>query len=346
MHIERQTPGSTGYDDAIAACHDVWQAAQRADDPAGAPWSHGFFRAWVEHGFEGEPGELWTVPGTAASGGAGARGASAVDAWCRVGLPVRENLTVADVDIFVHPRARRRGLGTALLRHAAARARLADRTTLSGEAREDSAGLAFAERAGATRGITEIRRVLDLATQPPGKVARLRDQNAPKAAGYSFLRWLGRTPDEYAGRVAAVHEAMNDAPRDPGREPEAWDADRVRHDDALAEAFGCRYYQVAARHDATGDFAALTGLVVDPPYPDRGMITITAVARPHRGHRLGLLIKIAAQEWLAEAEPALRWIETGNASANPHMIAVNETLGYQITPPGLVSLELPVASQP
>lgn len=331
MRIERQVPGGAGYDGAVAACHAVWQAAQQADNPAGRPWSPGFFRAWLEHGFEGEPGETWLVPGV-----------SGADAWCRLGLPDRESPTVATADIFVRPGARRRGLGTRLLRHAAERARAQGRTLLTGGAWENSAGSAFAVRAGAATGITMIGRVLDLSAVPPGHLSRLRDEAAPHAAGYSFVRWTGPTPPEYANRVALVHEAMNDAPRDPGREPEAWNADRVRHDDAVAESFGCRYYQVAARHDATSDFAAITGMVVDPEYPAWANITITAVARPHRGHRLGLLVKAAAQEWIAASEPALRWIYTGNASVNAHMISVNDTLGYQVDGPGLVSYELPV----
>jgi RimJ/RimL family protein N-acetyltransferase len=35
-------------------------------------------------------------------------------------------------------------------------------------------------------------------------------------------------------------------------------------------------------------------------------------------------------EWLQEREPAVRHIETGNAGANAHMIAINEQLGFTI----------------
>ena len=38
----------------------------------------------------------------------------------------------------------------------------------------------------------------------------------------------------------------------------------------------------------------------------------TAVARQHRGHRLGLLLKIDMMRWLAEAEPQLKIIQTWN----------------------------------
>jgi len=54
------------------------------------------------------------------------------------------------------------------------------------------------------------------------------------------------------------------------------------------------------------------------------------VTRPHRGHRLGLLIKIAMMEILAKREPQLTHIITGNADGNEHMIGINEALGYEV----------------
>ncbi len=60
----------------------------------------------------------------------------------------------------------------------------------------------------------------------------------------------------------------------------------------------------------------------------------TSVRRGHRGHRLGLLLKIAMLRWLAEEEPQLRTIDTGNAASNSHMIKVNEILGYQAVSKG------------
>jgi hypothetical protein len=57
------------------------------------------------------------------------------------------------------------------------------------------------------------------------------------------------------------------------------------------------------------------------------------VTRPHRGHRLGLLVKTAMLQWLAQAEPRLERIATGNVASNSHMIAVNEDLGHQVVHP-------------
>jgi hypothetical protein len=124
---------------------------------------------------------------------------------------------------------------------------------------------------------------------------------------------------------------MNDAPGD--FEDARWDARRVREQtNARIEEYGKRRYTIAAVHDATGQMAALTELSVDPGCPQWGEQHRTAVARPHRGHRLGLLLKATMLEWLATAEPALRMIQTGNAST--YMIAINEQLGFELFPPG------------
>jgi hypothetical protein len=103
-------------------------------------------------------------------------------------------------------------------------------------------------------------------------------------------------------------------------------------------------YTVAAVHDETGQLAALTDFSVSPEFPEWGFQQMTAVARPHRGHRLGMLGKAAMLEWLATAEPGMRTIFTGNADSNGHMIAINEQLGYQQVQPGWQAQTLYVAA--
>ncbi len=47
---------------------------------------------------------------------------------------------------------------------------------------------------------------------------------------------------------------------------------------------------------------------------------------------------------LAETEPQLTQIETGNAASNEHMIAINDQLGYRIVPPSWNWWEMPVSA--
>ena len=75
------------------------------------------------------------------------------------------------------------------------------------------------------------------------------------------------------------------------------------------------------------------------------MQLITAVVRKHRGHRLGLLVKAAMLDWLAEAEPGIGRIVTGNAAVNRWMIAINEALGFDPLEPLMQSYEPRVSSR-
>jgi GNAT superfamily N-acetyltransferase len=282
--------------------------------------SYGVYGGWLIHGWTAEPRETWLVSDTDGR----------VAGGYVLGLPDRENRDQGGLEILVAPARRRRGLGTVLLQHAAERARRNGRSTLIADTRDGSPGEAFAQWAGASPGLAEGRRIQDLAALAPGQLASLRGPADTAAAGYSLLSWEGPSPGQYLDQLAALNEAMGDAPRGPGEEAQSWDAERVRGTDQRIAAQGLRYYSVAVRDGASGQLAGLTQVAVDPVQAEWGQQELTAVARPHRGHRLGLLLKLAMLELLAQREPQLRWILTGNAQTNRHMIAINEALGYRI----------------
>lgn len=345
MHIVQISPDD---DAAVLACHQTAVAARAVDDQLNPPQSAASFSGWLRIGWDANPSQAWYVPGeaagTEAAGPATAGAEAAAIGWYRLELPDLENRDRAFANIVVHPAARRHGIGRELLRHAAARAAASGRSVLSSTGLTGSAGEAFARRAGFSLGLVEERRLLDLRTVPGGRFTRLRETAAAKAAGYTLVRWTGRTPEEHLGQVAGVFNAMSDAPHAAGYEADVWDADRVRERaDAALAATGMRAYSIAARHEATGTMTALTQVFIAPEFPGWGDQGITAVTRPHRGHRLGLLVKAAMLEWLAETEPALDRITTDNAASNAHMIAINEALGYRPAPPARQFYQLPVA---
>ena len=216
MHIERFDPVTdTGK---ILACHALYAAAHPVDDPGVPMMSLPVFSGWFSMGWSYYPREAWLVPG----------GKDQVPAAaCLLELPDIENKHIGWVSIAVAPGQRRGGIGTALLRHAAQRAAGLGRTLLSGEAREGSAGNAFA-RGGARIGIVDLRRVLDLADVPAGRLESLRGQAEAAAGGYSLLSWRGPCPQEYLDQVAAVINAFADAPHSPGQEPEHMTGLRIR----------------------------------------------------------------------------------------------------------------------
>ena len=81
----------------------------------------------------------------------------------------------------------------------------------------------------------------------------------------------------------------------------------------------------------TGEVGGHTVVITDPLRPTAAFQADTAVARSHRGHRLGLLLKIDMMRWLAEADLQVEVIETWNNVDNDFMIKVNEALGYRLS---------------
>ena len=69
--------------------------------------------------------------------------------------------------------------------------------------------------------------------------------------------------------------------------------------------------------------------ILEPTVADHAWQFLTVVDPAHRGHRLGLAVKLANLRYALGHEPALRVIDTWNAAANRHMIAINEALGFR-----------------
>ena len=114
-------------------------------------------------------------------------------------------------------------------------------------------------------------------------------------------------------------------------ENEKFDLQRLRDLEMAARGRGDRVYRVIARHRDTGEVGGHTVVLTHPLQPEVGGQADTAVARHHRGHRLGLLLKIDMMRWLAEVEPQLEIIETWNNVDNTFMINVNGALGYRLS---------------
>lgn len=288
--------------------YELFQAAQRVDDPNGPPMTQRYYTAMVTHGWAGEPQELWL----SADGTAGGT----------LELPERDNRHAAMAGLYVHPDHRRRGLGREILAHLIERTRANGRRRLISDAPSGSPGHAFAAAAGAEKAIEDVRQVLRLGDVPAG----LPDS----ADGYELVRWEGMGPPESRDELAALRATMNDAPiGDMDWEDSVWDADRVDATRRAYELHGIRAYTVAARHIGSGELAGYTEVHLDGDVPWLHQED-TAVVRAHRGHRLGLVLKAAMIEWMREREPAANRAVTWNAASNTYMRAVNDRLGFTV----------------
>ncbi|MBO0822965.1 MAG: GNAT family N-acetyltransferase [Actinobacteria bacterium] len=332
MHIQQFDPKTDAQ--RLQDCYGMFASAQVEDDPNVPPPSFAMFRSWWTHDDVHAPGQYWL-----------ASAESGTPLGCyELKLPTRENRSNGFLGLLVAAGSRRHGIGTTLLAHAGRQAEQADRALLMGGTRIGSPGAEFAASVGAKPGLQDARRILDVGPDLYARLPGLRADAEQHASGYSLRRWTGATPEDLVSGVCVLFSTMADAPHDEAYEPEVWDAARLQADEERAAARGTREYSVAAIHDETGDMAALTQVTVDPAGPPGwAHQQITAVTRAHRGHRLGMLLKVAMLEWLATAEPQIRQIVTFNAVPNQYMIAVNEQLGHRVSD-YFQSYELPVGA--
>lgn len=257
-----------------------------------------------------------------------------------VWMPTRDNLHLAGCEILVHPEHRRRGIGSALMQAGLGIVREAGRTTVTagalsswggGPARSE-AGQWFLESLGFRLALTEVERRADVMALDGATEQRLYAEAQSRAGGYDVIGWTGRTPEELLDGVARLNSTfLTEAPTgDLDLEPENIDADYVRAQDDASLARGYFMCGVVARHRSSGEIVANTVIGVPTEPGTSAGQWITLVAPEHRGHRLGLLTKLENHRQLRRERPAVRWVYTGNADVNAHMIAINETLGFQV----------------
>jgi GNAT superfamily N-acetyltransferase len=310
-----------GADDASAveAAWSVLTAAEALDAPFRPPESLFRRSMTVRHGWDHSP-ELHFV-------------ASVDDvpvAMADLELPTWDNRDLAWAYLAVRPEHRRRGHGTALLVQLIEVARRAGRTKLGAGWWETPSSEPFAAQHGFPRVSQEIYRAVRPQELPPGLVDAAYDASLAHASDYELVHVQGRAPDALLPDVSAITAAINDAPFDDlDVEDEVFPVERIRDYESATLDSGHRLYRVVARHRRTGESAGHTVVAVDAETPALAHQHDTAVARGHRGHRLGLLLKADMMRWLADVEPQISFIDTFNAESNGQMIAVNEQLGYR-----------------
>jgi RimJ/RimL family protein N-acetyltransferase len=111
------------------------------------------------------------------------------------------------------------------------------------------------------------------------------------------------------------------------RERETPDPAVVREAEALAFKQGRELYATAALA-ADGTVVAYTNFGVNTKGSPRAYQWGTLVRPEHRGHRLGLAVKVANLRQLQAARPDLGQVVTWNAEVNAHMVGVNEAMGF------------------
>lgn len=265
-------------------------------------------------------------------------------------LPLLDNTDNAVVNVATRPAYRRQGYGTAMLQHLTARARIQGRTRLIGEIGEPMPStepvpptepadtsltppprVLFATKAGARPVTSEVRRLLRISDIDDVSLSHLSEDAAAHSAEYSLIQWEGPAPADVIDDLVILHSRMTiDAPlEDLDWEPENWTRERYREREQQVVANGQVCLCTVARHDPSGQVVALTDLGLTTGQPEIAYQWATIVLPSHRGHRLGMLVKLANLAYLRTSRPQVRMLNTWNAAINDHMVGINEAIGFR-----------------
>ena len=247
-------------------------------------------------------------------------------------MPLADNVETVSLDLLTDPKFRRWGVGRAMLRHAVERARALGRKHLTASSVDHTPdGGAFAVAMGATVGLAETRSRLDLPPADQERLDALLAEAWQHADGYRIEQWSGVSADEYLADLAYLEgRYILDAPMgDLAAEPEKIDAERFRANEAHRVAIGRTPIQTGAVHEASGRMIALTFIAGSDDTPSQAWQNLTLVHPEHRGHRLGLIVKLENLRYIRALRPELTGIDTINAAENERMLAINVAMGFR-----------------
>ena len=323
-----------GDEAALAEVAAIWSLVDRQDFPSLGTFGPNDLRAFAAH--EG------TVRRFHLFAAGEQRGPTAGVALMEV--PLRDNRHSAElVSVTVHPERRRHGAGRALVEHAVALGLADSRRVLNcivdiplGQ-RSTHPSVGFARAVGFEPTLGGNKRVLRVPLESE-RVDELQAFIARVSGAERYRTFTFRTPwpEEYTDdRCELARRMSTDEPTgDSNHEEEVWDAQRIRETDDLLAAQRSIKLAAVAQHVESGRLVAFTELLLSPDRPGEAWQMATLVHPEHRGHRLGLAVKLANLEFLAEAEPSIRQVVTSNASVNEPMIAINDMLGFDIVGEG------------
>lgn len=254
------------------------------------------------------------------------------------------------VNTFVLSEARGRGLEAALADRAEEAARATGLASVisyvaAAPVPEPGTGLASPTGFGAVpdddsarflrgRGYTleQVERVSRIGLPVAGVAERLAAAEERSGPDYRLHAWVRRIPERWYADIAAIATQMGtDAPTAGLDEPEdPWTAERVAaEDERRARTSPRTTISAGVEHLPTGRLVGVTDLSVPQQSHRAVQQYATLVLREHRGHRLGMLLKLANLAHLEREFPGHPSVITFNAEENRPMLDVNERLGFE-----------------
>lgn len=188
----------------------------------------------------------------------------------------------------------------------------------------------FLQAQGFKLGQVEVMSALPLPV-PEQLLADLTDGARP-ADDYELIDWAGATPEELLDGYATLRTVVTTAvpSGELTEEEQIWDADRVRDRDKRNAEAGMITATTVARHRPSGELVAFTTLTWPAAADGRAVMQgYTMVLPDHRGHNLGIRIKISNLRRLSFVDHGAARVITGNAGENEAMLRINRMLGFR-----------------
>ncbi|MFB9661628.1 hypothetical protein ACFQS3_02800 [Glycomyces mayteni] len=315
--------------DPIDRSFAILNAAHHADAPENPTYTERFFRALFTH----------LMPGRARHWFAAVGEDGEAVAFARIGFFTDENLDLSRIEAYVHPDHREGSVEADLFAHVEAFSRAHGRTTIvssapvhwEGGPARDGARAAFLASRGYTLALTTVNRRSPVEPFGADEEERRHAEALAKAGdAYEVRQWIGPIPDDLLDTMCRMDTMIvNEIPLgELDFEVEEITPEKMRAKEAVNEVEGRTWVMSVAVERATGEVRAWTEIGLDDGDDVNGMQGITIVDPAHRGHRLGLLLKLANLRLVREHSPTTQWIWTDNADVNAPMIAINELMGY------------------
>lgn len=254
-------------------------------------------------------------------------------------FPLQEDFENQYLKLSVHPSFRSHGIGRALASFMQEYIARVGRPKVSAFAEfpahvdisaQDLPARALARRLGLQVANTAHMRAL---TMPVSNelLDAIAAEIAPFTEGYRIVTWEGGVPEEYleAWCVMLCQLDEDDPTEDYDYEAPAHTPERVRFaEKRVAERGYSRLCAIAIAPD--GQIAGNSYIDFRPDHSSLAWQENTLVMPEHRGHRLGLALKIATHREVGGLAPNLRTLVTGNSHINSQMIQINDRLGYTV----------------
>ena len=247
-----------------------------------------------------------------------------------------DNLHQGHVFAWVPPRYGRRGVGTALVRHAEQHLRDLGRRTAVTQTWIGADGKSgyreFAERLGYTLAQTQVERRQRL-PMDEATLARLEALARGHTSAYTLRTVVGPIPGDLVQGYLDIYNLMDvEAPRgELELEEGRWTPAALTAQDQEISGQG-RTRVTSFALDRAGAVVAYSCATIGPPdLADRVVDQRGTIVQPaHRGHRLGLAVKCGLTRAIQAHFPDREYVRTQNAETNAPMVAINEAMGFRI----------------